>query len=62
MLGSIKTFLSEEDGATTVDMTMLMAAVVGLSMAVASQVSDGTAALTQELSSTVSERSTDAAW
>lgn len=36
-----KEFLSNEDGASTVDMTMLTAALVGLSLSVATLVSTG---------------------
>lgn len=45
----IKNFLRAEDGASVVDMTMLMAALVGLALAVSAQVSNGMEDLSGDL-------------
>lgn len=50
MLSSFTTFLRTEDGAAVVDMTMLMAALVGLALAVTASVSNGMEDLSGELS------------
>lgn len=55
MTNALKTFWADEDGATVVDMTMLMAALVGLSLAVTVQVSNGMETATSTLSNTVAD-------
>lgn len=62
MLNFVKSFLTDEDGATVVDMTMLMAALVGLSLAITVQVTNGMEDLSGDLSATVSTRDTGPAW
>lgn len=62
MKKAVMTFLADEDGASVVDMTMLMAALAGLALAVSVQVSNGMEDLTGELSSTVAAQDADAAW
>ncbi|PTX57051.1 hypothetical protein C8N43_1716 [Litoreibacter ponti] len=49
----MKAFLTAEDGAAVVDMTMLMAALVGLALAVTVQVSNGMEDLSGDLSTTM---------
>jgi len=56
MINTFKTFLRAEDGAAVVDMTMLMAALVGLALAVAATVSNGMEDLSGDLSTTLIER------
>lgn len=58
----MKTFLKAEDGAAVVDMTMLMAALVGLALAVTVQVSDGMEGLSGELETTMVEHNVDPAF
>ena len=62
MTNALKTFWADEDGATVVDMTMLMAALVGLCLAVTVQVSNGMDAATSELSDTVAGIQVGPAW
>ena len=45
-----KTFRNDEDGAVTVDWVVLTAAVVGLGIAVLTQVSSGTKKVTENVS------------
>jgi len=59
---AIKTFLAEEDGATVVDMTMLMAALVGLCIAVSVLVSNGMSVASSELRDTVIAEDAGPAW
>ena len=49
-----KNFRRDEDGAVTVDWVVLTAAVVGLGIAVLTQVSSGTATVTSSISSQLS--------
>ncbi|MEP3346502.1 MAG: hypothetical protein ABJN34_15735 [Litoreibacter sp.] len=53
MFNTIKKFALTEDGAAVVDMTMLMAALVGLALAVTASVSNGMEDLSGELSTTM---------
>lgn len=53
MMTRMKAFLTAEDGAAVVDMTMLMAALVGLALAVTVQVSNGMEDLSGDLSTTM---------
>ncbi|RLJ59409.1 hypothetical protein BCF46_1558 [Litoreibacter meonggei] len=53
MIKSFTTFLHSEDGAAVVDMTMLMAALVGLALAVSATVSNGMEDLSGDLSTTM---------
>jgi Flp pilus assembly pilin Flp len=62
MFKFVKSFMADEDGATTVDMTMLMAALVGLSLAITAQVSNGMEDLSGDLSDTVAARDVGPAW
>lgn len=58
----IKDFMRTEDGAAVVDMTMLMAALVGLCLAVSVQVSNGMEDLTGDLETTLVDQDADAAF
>jgi Flp pilus assembly pilin Flp len=58
----IKDFIKDEDGVALVDMTMLMAALVGLAMAISAQVSSGMSDLTGELEEVIVAQDADAAW
>lgn len=62
MTSIFKEFLSAENGGTTVDMTMLMAALIGLAIAVTTQVSGGIGNLTSDLETVLVEKGADAAW
>jgi len=62
MKNSILKFLAEEDGASVVDMTLLMAALVGLCLAVTASISNGLGDLSSELGATVSARDAGPAW
>ncbi|MEM7473017.1 MAG: hypothetical protein AAF340_16840 [Pseudomonadota bacterium] len=62
MFEVVKTFLKDESGATVVDMTMLMAALVGLCLAVTVQVTNGMDNQTEDLSTTLIDRPVGAAW
>lgn len=62
MKKAILNFLAQEDGATVVDMTMLMAALVGLCIAVTSLVSNGMDVSSGELRDTVMAVETGPAW
>ena len=61
-MNTLKTFWADEDGATVVDMTMLMAALVGLSLAVTVQVSNGMDDLSGELRDTTAGIQVGQAW
>ncbi|MEM6409773.1 MAG: hypothetical protein AAF700_15340 [Pseudomonadota bacterium] len=54
--------MDDESGATVVDMTMLMAALVGLCLAVTVQVTNGMENQTDDLSQTLIDRPVGAAW
>ncbi len=62
MKKAILTFLAQEDGATVVDMTMLMAALVGLCIAVTTLVTNGMSDLSGELQDTVIAQDAGPAW
>ncbi len=62
MFEVVKTFWKDEDGATVVDMTMLMAALVGLCLAVTVQVTNGMENQTEDLSQTLVDRPVGPAW
>lgn len=62
MKNAVITFLAEEDGASVVDMTMLMAALCGLALAITAQVSNGMEDLTGDLSATIAAEDASAAW
>lgn len=62
MLKTIKTFAKCEDGASVVDMTMLMAALTGLALAVTTQVAGGLEVLSGEIETTVAAQNADARW
>lgn len=62
MTNVMKTFWADENGATVVDMTMLMAALVGLCLAVTVQVSNGMGTASGELSTTVTDVPVDQTW
>ncbi len=62
MTHMIKDFIKDEDGVALVDMTMLMAALVGLAMAISAQVSSGMSDLTGELEEVIVAQDADAAW
>lgn len=55
-------FLRDEDGAAVVDMTMLMAALVGLALAVTVSVSNGMEDLSGDLSTTMVDHDVKAAF
>ena len=61
-MNRIKLFLAEEDGATVVDMTMLMAALVGLSLAITAQVSNGMENLSGDIADTTAGIEVGPAW
>ena len=58
----MNTFLRSEDGAAVVDMTMLMAALVGLALAVSVQVSNGMEDLSGDLETTMVDHDVNAAF
>lgn len=62
MTNVIKNFLHTEDGAAVVDMTMLMAALVGLALAVTASVSNGMEDLSGELETTMVDHDVSAAF
>ena len=62
MKKAILTFLAQEDGATVVDMTLLMAALVGLCIAISTMVSNGMGVLSTELRDTVIAQDAGPAW
>lgn len=62
MKNTIKNFLADESGVAVVDMTMLMAALVGLALAISAQVSSGMSDLTGELKDTIIAQDAEAAW
>ncbi len=62
MLNAIKTFAKSEDGASVVDMTMLMAALTGLALAVTTQVAGGLEDLSGDVEATVAAQDAGAAW
>ena len=62
MMHLIKTFAKNEDGASVVDMTMLMAALAGLALAVTTQVATGLEDLTGDLEETVIAQDASPAW
>jgi Flp pilus assembly pilin Flp len=53
MTNLIKDFVQNEDGVAVVDMTMLMAALVGLALAVTTQISAGLEDITGELEAVI---------
>ena len=59
MLNYIKTFTAAEDGAVTVDWVVLTAALVGLGLAVMGVVSGGIGTMSENISTTLSERAID---
>jgi len=61
-MNRIKLFLAEEDGATVVDMTMLMAALVSLSLAITVQVSNGMENLSGDIADSAAGIEVGAAW
>lgn len=62
MKHTLENFLSSEDGGGVVDMTMLMAALAGLALAVTTQVSGGMADLTGELETVMINQDAGPAW
>lgn len=62
MTKMFKEFLRTEDGAAVVDMTMLMAALVGLALAVTATVSNGMEDLSGDLSTTIIDQDANAAF
>lgn len=62
MKSMMKNFLKAEDGAAVVDMTMLMAALVGLALAVSVQVSNGMEDLTGDMETTLINHNADPAF
>lgn len=56
MKQQIKTYLTEESGAVTVDWVVLTAAVVGLGVAGVSTVQDGVTSLATDISSAISSK------
>lgn len=62
MKQKIAEFLLDEDGASTVDMTMLMAALVGLCLAVSATVAAGIEDLSGDTSSHMQGIEVGAAW
>jgi Flp pilus assembly pilin Flp len=62
MTKTIHDFCTNEDGAAVADMTILMAALVGLALAVTSSVSGGMEDLTGELEETMVAQDANAAW
>lgn len=55
MMSSISNFLTDENGAVTVDWVVLTAAVVGLAVAAYATISSGTGTLTANADTTLSE-------
>lgn len=62
MLNVLKNFAKSEDGASVVDMTMLMAALTGLALAVTTQVAGGLEDISNEIETVVVAQDADAAW
>ncbi len=62
MTNILRDFYTNEDGAAVVDMTILMAALVGLAMAVTASVSGGLEDLSGELEDTMVAHDTGPAW
>ena len=62
MMKAFNKFLRSEDGAAVVDMTMLMAALVGLALAVSTTVSNGMGDLSNDLSTTLVDENVDPAF
>ena len=62
MTKTFEKFLRTEDGAAVVDMTMLMAALVGLALAVSTTVSNGMGDLSNDLSTTLVNENVDPAF
>ncbi len=62
MRKAINNFINAEDGVAVADMTLLMAALCGLALAVSTQVSNGMEELTGELEQTVIAQDASAAW
>ena len=62
MRETIWNFIREEDGVAVADMTLLMAALCGLALAVGTQVSNGMEVLSGELEATVVAQDASAAW
>lgn len=62
MKHTIENFLKLEDGGTVVDMTMLMAALIGLALAVTTQVSGGMENLTSDLEVVLVNHNAGPAW
>lgn len=62
MLNVLKKFAKSEDGASVVDMTMLMAALTGLALAVTTQVAGGLEDISNEIETVVVAQDADAAW
>ena len=57
MLTKFLNFADQEDGAVTVDWVVLTAGVIGIALAVLSSVTSGTKTLTENISSSVADRS-----
>ena len=55
-------FLADEDGASTTDMVLLMAALVGLCLAVTSVISRGLDDLSGDVEATIIAQDAEAAW
>lgn len=62
MRTEIRDFIVAEDGVATTDMTLLMAALCGLALAISSQVSNGMEDLSGELETTIIAQDANAAW
>ncbi|WP_298296374.1 hypothetical protein [uncultured Litoreibacter sp.] len=62
MKNAVLTFLANEDGASVVDMTMLMAALCGLALAITAQVSNGAEDASADLSDAVTAVGVGPAW
>lgn len=62
MLNVLKNFAKSEDGSSVVDMTMLMAALTGLALAVTTQVAGGLEDLSGDIETVVVAQDADAAW
>ncbi len=62
MKNTVKNFLADESGLAVVDMTMLMAALVGLALAISAQVSSGMSDLSAELKDRIIAQDAEAAW
>ncbi|MEM9432584.1 MAG: hypothetical protein AAGA12_01575 [Pseudomonadota bacterium] len=59
---SLVDFLNDEDGASVVDMVVLMSFLCAVAIAVMIYVGDGLTFLTGEIEDTVTEQDADAAW